>query len=253
MTAIDVPPSAGGGRPVAVVTGAAGNIGQAFVRRLTAAGCRVVAVDIAADRLDSLWRGDSGVVRLAADVSTCAGADAVVEAAQGTIDVLCNVAGVGDGLYGIEELDDDRWDSIIATNQTSVFRLTRRAITPMLEAGHGVIVNLASVAGLRGGRAGIAYTASKWAIVGMTQNIAAALGPAGIRCYAICPGLISGAVTAKDLEFSPVGRERVQRDSRRPPPGTPEDVAALAMFLISNEARHLNGVAIPLDAGQLAF
>jgi NAD(P)-dependent dehydrogenase (short-subunit alcohol dehydrogenase family) len=122
----------------------------------------------------------------------------------------------------------------------------------MVDRGDGTIINLASVAGLRGGRAGIAYTASKWALVGLTQNIASTLGPEGIRAFAICPSNITGAVSLTDGGVSEVGRERVRRDSKKPPPGNPDDVAGLVSFLLTAQARHLNGIAIPLDGGLLA-
>ena len=167
-----------------------------------------------------------------ADVSRPEGADEALAAAGGRVDVLLNVAGMGDGLRAIDETDDALWEKVISVNQTSVFLLTRRVIPHMKRQGAGVVINLSSVAGLRGGRAGIAYTASKWALVGMTQNIAATLGPVGIRCHAICPSAISGAVTLGDGQFSEQGRLRSARDSGRPAAGLPSDVAELGMFLI---------------------
>ena len=237
----------------AVVTGGAGGIGSEFVRQLVVAGAAVTAVDISPDRLGALAAEIPGLRVVAADISTSTGADAVLERVPDGVDILCNIAGIGDGLRGIDELGDDEWDRVMSINVGGAFRLCRRVVPHMVERRRGVIINLASAAGLRGGRAGIAYTASKWALVGMSQNIAASHGPSGVRCHAICPSAISGAVTLARGEVSDVGRRRVRRDLAKPSPGDPADVAALAMFLISDEAGHLNGTALPVDGGWLAF
>jgi NAD(P)-dependent dehydrogenase (short-subunit alcohol dehydrogenase family) len=238
----------------AIVTGAAGNIGSAFVDRLDAAGARVIAVDISGERLDQLAAGRDLITTVVADVGLRDGADRAVAACEGSADILCNIAGIGDGLFGADEMSDDLWDRVIEVNLTGTFRLTRRVLPLMLARGGGTVINLSSVAGLRGGRAGIGYTASKWAMIGMTQNIAANLGPEGIRCFAICPGGIQGAVTAAGIQYSELGRQRAQArmSPASAPRGEASDVAALGMFLLSEQSHHLNGVAIPLDAGVLA-
>jgi NAD(P)-dependent dehydrogenase (short-subunit alcohol dehydrogenase family) len=243
----------------AIVTGAAGAIGSACARRLAADGYRVLAADVEADRLKSALAGTGGnggageIVPVVADVAGSGGADAIAGAAGGRVDVLLNVAGVGDGLMGIEELDDERWHRVVAVNQTGAFLLTRRVVPIMLARGSGVIINMASVAGLRGGRAGFAYTATKWALVGMAQNIAAGLGAQGIRAHAVCPSAIQGAETLSRGGVSETGRARARRDSGKPAAGVPGDVAATVAFLVSDEAQHLNGLALPLDAGWLAY
>jgi NAD(P)-dependent dehydrogenase (short-subunit alcohol dehydrogenase family) len=239
----------------AIVTGAAGAIGSACARRLAADGYRVLAADVEADRLKAAFSHDAPgeIVQVVADVSDGAGADTIVEAAGDRVDVLLNVAGVGDALMGVEELDDAVWHRVIAVNQTGAFLMTRRVIPLMVAREAGVIINMSSVAGLRGGRAGFAYTATKWALVGMAQNIAAGLGPRGIRAHAVCPSAIAGAETLSRGGVSETGRARSRRDNGKPPAGVPADVAATVAFLVSDEARHLNGLALPLDAGWLAF
>jgi NAD(P)-dependent dehydrogenase (short-subunit alcohol dehydrogenase family) len=238
---------------VAVVTGAAGAIGSSCVQRLALADFRVIAVDAELDRLNGLSKFDGDIVPVVADVSSRSDADNVVSACSGRVDVLLNIAGVGDGLMGVDELDDERWDRVVAVNQTGAFLMTRRVVPLMLARHEGVVINMSSAAGLRGGRAGYAYTATKWALVGMAQNLAATLGPEGIRSHAICPSRIEGAETLSRGEISERGRARAQRDSGRPPAGTPADIAGIVMFLISDGARHLNGVALPVDAGWLAY
>jgi NAD(P)-dependent dehydrogenase (short-subunit alcohol dehydrogenase family) len=233
----------------ALVTGAAGSIGGAIAARLSADGIRVFAVDLSAERLDDLRAEAPEVQSVVADVSTAAGVEAAVAACGPRIDVVCNSAGVSDGGASIEELDDPVWERVLRVN------LMCNRVTPgMIERKSGVIVNIASVAGLRGGRAGAAYTATKWAVVGMTQNIASSIGPEGVRCHAVCPSRIEGAkAMTQGVRRTERGRFRAERDAGRPPPGKPEDVAVLTSFLVSDAAHHLNGLAIPADGGWLAF
>jgi NAD(P)-dependent dehydrogenase (short-subunit alcohol dehydrogenase family) len=189
-----------------------------------------------------------------ADVSTPGGVESALAAAGDEIDVVCNTAGVSDGGGSIEELTDSTWERVIRINLNSIYLVCNRAVPGMIKRGGGVIVNIASVAGLRGGRAGAAYTASKWAVVGLSQNIAASCGPDGIRCHAICPSRIDGAIAmSQGVTRTPKGVLRAERDSGRPKSGKPADVAALTSFLVSDAASHLNGLAVPADAGWLAF
>jgi len=241
------------GQRTAIVTGAAGAIGSACAGRLAADGYRVFAVDVEPDRLERVLALPGELVPVVGDVSDPGGADAIVAAAGGRVDVLLNVAGVGDALMGVEELDDERWLRVVSVNQTGAFLLTRRVVPLMLERGAGVVVNMSSAAGLRGGRAGFAYTATKWALVGMAQNIAAGLGPKGIRAHAICPSAIQGAETLTRGGVSEAGRARGRRDAGKPPAGVPDDVANTVAFLVSDQAKHLNGLAVPVDAGWLAY
>lgn len=239
---------------VALVTGAAGGIGSAIASQLWSDGYQVVAVDLSAERLADLVTERPGIRTLVADISAPDGVDAAVAAAGASVDVLCNTAGVSDGGASIEEVTDELWQRVIQINLTSVYLMCNRVVGPMIAGGGGVIVNMSSAAGLRGGRAGAAYTASKWAIVGLSENIAASNGPEGIRCHAICPSRIEGAVAmGKNVTRTPKGVFRAERDAGRPPPGKPSDVATLVSFLVSDGAAHLNGLAVPVDAGWLAF
>jgi NAD(P)-dependent dehydrogenase (short-subunit alcohol dehydrogenase family) len=236
----------------AVVTGAAGSIGRAIVERLHAAKARVIAVDISEERLEAL-RTELGVLTAVADIGTPGGADRALAPAAGRVDILCNSAGAGDGLGTVDEIPDEVWDRVLAVNLTSAFLLAHRVVPMMLEHGGGTIINIASLAGIRGGRGGAAYTASKWGLVGLSHNIAATLGAEGIRCHAICPGRITGALTLAAGGITPRGQARRNRDSGRPDPGTPADVAAVVAFLLSDESSYLNGVTIPIDAGWSSY
>jgi NAD(P)-dependent dehydrogenase (short-subunit alcohol dehydrogenase family) len=235
-----------------VVTGAAKGIGLAMVQGFVARGYSVVAADIDAPPLHSLKNDLAEVVIVEADVSRPEGADSVVTAAQGRVDVLCNNAGISDGSLLLEETSEKDWDDCLRINLTSVFLLCRRSIPLMVSNGGGVIINTSSVAGLRGGKGGAAYAPSKFGMVGLTQNIAASYGTQGIRCNAICPGPVE-----TDLKTlaprSAAGSARLRNSPGRPERARPEDVAAVALWLADDEACLLNGVAIPVESGWLAY
>jgi NAD(P)-dependent dehydrogenase (short-subunit alcohol dehydrogenase family) len=238
----------------AIVSGAGGSIGSEVATRLYHDGYFVIAADLSEERLAALAASLPGIKTIVTDISTPAGVDEVVAASGGIIDVLCNCAGVSDGGAAIEELNDEIWDRVMRINLTSIYLMCNRVVKEMVKRGGGVIINLASVAGLRGGRAGAAYTSSKWAIVGMTQNIAASSNVDGIRCHAICPSRIEGTIAmATGVTRTPKGIFRAERDAGRPPSGKASDVSSLVSFLVSDEASHLNGLAVPLDGGWIAF
>jgi NAD(P)-dependent dehydrogenase (short-subunit alcohol dehydrogenase family) len=235
-----------------IVTGAGSGIGRSMVELFVERSARVVAVDIAADRLDDLPGSNGEVVRVGADVGTASGADEIVAAAGGRIDVLCNNAGILDGIRFVDEVDEAEWDRVIDVNLKGPYLLCHRVVPMMVAQGGGAIVNTASLSGLRGARAGAAYTASKFGVVGLTYNIAATFGPQGVRCNAICPGGVETQIMAGQ-DLSERARALVTRDRAKPAPAKPVDVAEVAVFLASDAARHVNGVAIPVDAGTIAY
>jgi NAD(P)-dependent dehydrogenase (short-subunit alcohol dehydrogenase family) len=235
----------------ALVTGAAGGVGEQIVKACLARGWRVVAVDRDADALDRL-PADERLMPVAADVTAVEEVERAIAVAEG-VDVLFNNAGVMDGLGRVDETEPADWDRLLAVNLTGAFNFCRLAIPAMRERGEGAIVNVASIAGVRGGRAGAAYTASKYGLVGLTLNIAATYGAEGIRCNAVCPGPIATDMT-HGIEVLPHAVERRRRDADdRPAPLPPEEVADAALFLAGEGSRHLNGVVMPLDGGWTAF
>jgi NAD(P)-dependent dehydrogenase (short-subunit alcohol dehydrogenase family) len=233
-----------------VLTGAAGGVGAAAAERFAALGDRVVAVDRDEQGLERLV-SELGVTAVAADVSDPDDVRRVVEVA-GDVDVMVNNAAVVDRLGRAHEADVDEWNRLLAVNLTGPFLFCHEVLPSMLARGGGVIVNVASVAGLRGGRAGAAYTASKHGLVGLTLNIAATLGDQGIRSNVICPGSIQTAMQVVDHAF-PAAVEALQRDRRKPPPALPEEVVDVMVYLASDQASRINGVALPVDGGFTAF
>lgn len=236
---------------VTLITGAGSGLGRAMVDQFVAQGARVIAVDIREDRLARVAE-ETGVSTVHGDVADPEAVERAVAGAGAPIDILCNNAGIIDRLGAIDEVAREEWDLILSTNVTGTFLFCRRVIPDMLQRGGGVIVNTASVAGLRGARAGVAYTASKFALVGLTQNIAATHGERGIRCNAICPGSMATNI-GEGLTPFPGGMTKVTRDQAVPAPGDPAHVAAVAVFLASDGAAFVNGAAIPVDEGWITY
>jgi len=173
----------------------------------------------------------------------------------GRIDVLVNCAGIMDNMVPIDEMNDELWDKVLSVNLTGPMKLTRLVIREMLKQGEGNIINIASVGGLHGCRAGTAYTVSKHGVIGMTKNIAYMYAGKGIRCNAICPGAVETEIGVTGVNNpSPAGIERAMKGiGLNPRNGTPEEIAHIALFLASGDSRFVNGASIVADAGWTAY
>jgi NAD(P)-dependent dehydrogenase (short-subunit alcohol dehydrogenase family) len=243
---------------VAFVTGASRGIGEAIGRRFAAEGARVVlaardraACDKHAEELRSAGREAVGALCDVTDRGSVAMAIATAVARWGRLDVLVNNAGTS-GPTPLDDPEDSLWDAILATNLTAVFRVTREA-SPFLPEG-GRVINLSSVLG-RFGVAGLgAYTASKHGVIGLTRALALELAPRQITVNAICPGWVETEMSRQG--FRRMGGEEKGRESaaRMAPLGRvldPEEVAGLAAYLASDDARSVTGQAIVIDGGQV--
>jgi NAD(P)-dependent dehydrogenase (short-subunit alcohol dehydrogenase family) len=245
---------------VALVTGAASGIGKAIVIRFAREGAAVVASDIVPDALDEVVSGINAAggkaVGLIVDVALEADVAAMVDAGIknfGRIDILCNNAGVLDGMVPVAEVTNELWERVIRINLTGPFLACRKVIPIMLEQGGGAILNIASAAGLFGCRGGAAYTTSKHGLVGLTKNIAFMYAQKGIRCNAICPGGVHSNI-ASGSEFNEFGYSRMGLGvATMPRMGQPEEVATVAVMLVSDDGSFVNGVTIPVDAGWAAY
>ena len=237
-----------------IVTGAGSGIGRATASRVAREGGRVIALDISAERLAEFADDHQGldVTVVTADVTKEDDIARVLEAAGDTIDALANVAGIMDNMTPLHEVGDDVWARVFAVNVEGVMRLSRAVLKRMLPAGHGSIVNIASEAGLRGSAAGVAYTASKHAVVGMTKSASFMYAPSGIRVNAVAPGPV---LTNIEAHFdSPLGQERVMSAMViLPPPAMSDQLAASITFLLSDDGVNLNGVILPSDGGWAAI
>lgn len=232
---------------VALITGGARGQGAAEGARFTAEGAAVYLTDVLADE-GSKTASDIGATFLEHDVTSAEQWDAVVARIvddHGRVDALVNNAGI---LFWatMTETDLADWERIVSINQTGVF-LGMRAVAPRMKAQRaGSIVNISSIAGLRGASVCFAYGATKWAVRGMTKGAALELGPYGVRVNSIHPGVIDTPMLAdRSLEAMaarvPLGR-----------PASADEVAMLALWLVSDESAYANGAEFVLDGGQTA-
>lgn len=244
---------------VALVTGAASGIGAACARRFAEEGARVAGLDLQKP-VDDAW---DRVQSAAPEASFREGLDVRDEAAVeravaevrerfGRIDVLVNAAGVGGG-GPAHELDTAEWDRVVDINLKGSFLVSKYVLRAMLEQHAGSVVHLASVEGLEGMSGSLPYNASKGGVVLMTRNMALDYGPHGIRVNCLCPGLIETPLTAL-LQSEPLRHVRDQMQSWHVLGrlGQPDEVAACALFLASDEASFVTGHALVVDGGWTA-
>jgi NAD(P)-dependent dehydrogenase (short-subunit alcohol dehydrogenase family) len=251
---------------VALVTGAASGNGRAIALRLAQRGAAVVCADRTEQPLAEGWDGavstnaaiaaDGGrAVFARCDVTSGEDVSAAVRLAvdtYGRLDVVVANAGVSLKAYDLPDESWDDYEQTVAVNQHGVWWTCREASRQMVAQGEGGrIVLLASVAGLVGFPAGIAYNATKGAVVQMARTLAAQLGPHGITANAICPGYIKTAMT-RGIWDDEERLERVRLATPLRRLGDPEDVAAAAVFLASDDARFITGVMLPVDGGWTA-
>jgi NAD(P)-dependent dehydrogenase (short-subunit alcohol dehydrogenase family) len=247
---------------VVVITGAASGMGRAMAIRFASEGAKLIVGDRHVRRLGEvvdLVRGGGAVIASAeGDIGDQSTAEALVDLAHSThgrIDVLVNNAGIMDHFQGAGELENDVWRRVLATNLDGPMFTTRRALGYMLKAGNGSIVNIASLSSFSGASAGAAYTASKHGLLGLTRNTAWRYAKEGIRCNAICPGAVKTNIQesmpenlldpkgmARAVEFFSLGSAYLE----------PSEIASLALFLASDEARYINGSVVSADAGLCA-
>jgi NAD(P)-dependent dehydrogenase (short-subunit alcohol dehydrogenase family) len=241
------------GRRVAVVTGAAGGIGAAVCARLAADGFAVACLDYRADLASKVAAGLSGArgygldVRDAGSVRDAAGR---IRAELGEPWLLVNAAGVF-SIQRLTDLDEAEWDRLLDTNLKGPFLTCREFIPAMTAAGSGAIVNVASTAGVRGGRLRAAYCASKGGLVLLTRSLAIDHGPEGIRVNCVCPGLIDTEMAdwiRHDEEA--LHRWLATLPARRM--GTPAEIADAVSFLASDHASYLQGSVLMVDGGGTA-
>jgi 3-oxoacyl-[acyl-carrier protein] reductase len=239
---------------VALVTGAGSGIGRASAERFAAEGAQVVAVDVkGADETAAAIEAAGGeALALATDVADEAAVAAMAAAALerfGRVDVLMNNAGILDEFEPAAETSTETWDRVLGVNVFGQFFTSRALLPQMVERGDGAIINVASTAGLNGGNGGAAYTTSKHAVIGFTRQLCFDYARKGIRCNVICPGAVETGMT-KEIFASPDAA--VMEAVESAPIGRwaqPEELAAAALFLASDEASFVNGAVYVVDGG----
>jgi NAD(P)-dependent dehydrogenase (short-subunit alcohol dehydrogenase family) len=244
---------------VVVVTGAGSGIGKATVNSFAEEGAKIVAGEIDSERLDTLVSDLSAkgvrIVGVQANVASGDDCSKLISAAVtefGKLDVLVNNAGIMDRFLPVAEMTDELWNQVLAVNLNGPMYTMRLAIPIMVAQGQGVIVNVASAAGLGAGYAGAAYTSSKHAVVGLTKNTAVMYAKQGIRCVAVCPGAVA---TGMPLGGAPSQFGIAQLGPKMasiPRTADPIEIANAILFLASDDASFVNGAAIPVDGSWLA-
>ena len=244
---------------VAAITGAGSGIGAAIATLFARQGARVVALDLneSAEAIAAAIGGDAVARRCnVAEPGEVADTFREIAATLGRLDILVNNAGIAH-VGTIEQTTPDDLDRLYAVNVRGVFLCAKAAVGIMLPQGHGVILNMASIASLVGVPERFAYSMTKGAVHTMTMSIAVDYVKRGIRCNCICPARIQTPFVDGYLrKHYPDRQEEMRRvlDAYQPigRMGTPEEVAALALYLCSDEAAFVTGQAYPIDGGVLS-
>ena len=232
---------------VALVTGAASGIGLATARAYVAEGAQVVGLDVSPPP-----DGEPYADFVRADVRD---EDAVAAAVASLtrLDVVVNAAGVAGG-GPVHQVSLAEWERVIGVNLTGTFLVCKHALGPMMAQGSGSIINVASIEGIQGTEGGSSYNASKGAVVLLTKNLAIDYGRLGIRANCICPGFIETPLLESVMGDPGMAafRDRYRSEHKLGRFGRPEEIAAAAVFLASDEASFVTGHALVVDGGYTA-
>jgi meso-butanediol dehydrogenase / (S,S)-butanediol dehydrogenase / diacetyl reductase len=246
---------------VAIITGAASGIGRATAILFAREGAKLVLADVQEEglreTLDLVLKEGGDAVTQRTNVAIEEEIKSLIDSAlqnYGAIDIVCNNAGITGQMALLEDQDGEDWHKVYGVNVLGAVFTTKYASVHMRERQKGAIVNTASVAGIRSGAGGNAYSASKAALINFTQTSACDLGGYNIRVNAVCPGLIETGMTKPVFDYA---REKGKFDKlgsrcelRRY--GRPEEVAATILFLASDESSYVTGQALPVDGGNTA-
>jgi len=253
---------------MAVVTGAGSGIGRAIAQMMAARGAAVAALDIdeasAKETARLIAKAGGRAAAYRADVRRAADIDAAVSSAVhelGALDIMVNNAGILDGYFNVDEMDEEVWRRVLDIDLTGVFLGCKRALREMLPRSRGRIVNMASVAGLNGTGGGAAYIAAKHGVVGLTRQMAVVYSARGITVNCVCPGpiltdlrrhsqeLLGPGVPDISQRGVAVNDDQVRALIPSGTRGTTEDIAAAVCFLASDEAGYITGHSLVVDGG----
>lgn len=249
---------------VALITGAGRGQGLAAARRFAAEGARIVVNDLDSTSVntavESLRAAGGEAVGAVGDVSASADVRRVLSVAKDTfggLDILYNNAGIGYSAtkrFGVAMSDvvsctEEDWRRILDINIGGVFLFCKYGIPLLIERGGGVILNTASIAALRGGADAHAYTATKGAVLALTRAVAVTYGPKGVRANTLCPGVIDTEMIHEALIERDDIRTALARNTPLRRVGTAEDIADVALFLVSDASRFITGEAFAVDGG----
>ena len=242
---------------IAIVTGAGMGQGRSTALRLAGEGAKVVAADVSGAEKDTASEVPDAMVPFHADVTRAADVEALVEEATrryGRLDIMCNVvgvAGIAQALF--PEVDEAEYDQLMAINLKSVYLGMKYAIPAMVAAGGGSIVNWSSVGALVSGPGSGTYAATKAGVLAMTRTAAREWGGDNVRVNAICPGYIyPTGMTLMGAERFPESVKRAASKASLNRPGHPDEIAAVAAFLASDDASYMTGSYVVVDGGWTA-
>ncbi len=238
---------------VAIITGAASGMGKAEALHFAKEGAKVVVADLNIESAEAVVKeinkfGGEGLA-IKVDVTNQNDINNMVALTLQTfdkIDILVNNAGIFDKYTNSLDTNEGLWDLILNVNLKAVFNITNAVLPGMLQRENGTIVNIASIAGLVAQMGGAAYTASKHGVVGYTKHLAAVYGSKGIKINAIAPGTIQTPLTEEMLKTRSTDKIPLDRF------GHDYEVAELAVFLASDEAKFMNGSIVTIDGGYTA-
>ena len=239
---------------VALVTGASRGIGAAISDLLGRSGAVVIGTatsDAGAAAISARFKG-AGVqgIGMRLDVTDADAAEAAIaqiSAEHGPVSILVNNAGITrDNLF--MRMKDAEWDDVIATNLTSVYRMCRLVVKPMVKARTGRIINISSVVGITGNAGQVNYSAAKAGLLGMTKSLARELGSRSITINAVAPGFIESDMTDSLPEEQ---KEKLKGEIALGRLGTPDDIAQTCLFLASPAAAYITGQTISVNGGMV--
>ena len=244
---------------VSIITGGGGGIGRSTAIRFAKEGSKIVIADrneLTGEETAQLIREQNGNAMFVhtdvSDKNSVQNLISITVEQFGGLDILFNNAGVGNSEVRSVDLEEDEWDSVIDINLKSVFLGIKYAVPELIKSGNGVIINTSSLLGLKGRKLVSAYNASKGGVVLLTQNAALEYGKYKIRVNAIAPGVIDTNIIdmwKKDERKWPI----ISKANALGRVGNPDEVAAVALFLASDEASFITGVTLPVDGGGLIF
>jgi len=233
---------------VAIITGAAKGIGFATAKRFAEEGAKVMIADISMEAVKTataqIPNAEPFVVNVTDRASIQTAVDQILER-HGRIDILINNAGITQDARLIK-MTEAQFDAVIDVNLKGVFNCTQLVVPHMLEKGKGAVVNASSVVGIYGNFGQTNYSATKFGVIGFTKTWARELGAKGIRVNAVCPGFISTEMVRAMPENV---LQDIEKRSWLGRLGTPEEMANVYLFLASDEASYVNGVALEASGG----